>query len=124
MCVNVTDGSTPQASVEQELLALADRLSDFREQGSRASAQDLVAELETALEELRVTSEEIAAQQRHIAELLEDNVRARATADRLVAGIPTPVMTTDADGTTSRSRTGGRSGPCCPMSSTAARRHP
>ena len=99
MCVNVTDGSTHQSSVEQELLALADRLSDFREQGSRASAQELVAELETALEELRVTSEEIAAQQRHIAELLQDNARARATADRLVAGIPTPVMTTDADGT-------------------------
>jgi PAS domain S-box-containing protein len=50
------------------------------------------------MEELRVTGEEIALQRRHIARLLEDGSRADATVERLVAAMPTPVLTTDANG--------------------------
>ena len=92
------DGSGSGASLERELVAMAERLSELRGQGSQASTDDLVAELETAMEELRVTGEEIALQRQHIGQLLEDGAQAYATVERLVAAMPTPVLTTDANG--------------------------
>jgi PAS domain S-box-containing protein len=85
------------ASLEQELQAMASRLSDLRSKGA-ASTEDLVTELETAMEELRVTSEEIGAQQRHISDLLRQSAQSQATVQRLITAVPTPVLTTDPDG--------------------------
>jgi PAS domain-containing protein len=77
---------------------MAERLNGLREQGAHASPDELVAELETAMEELRVTGEEIALQRKHIGELLEHGSQAQATVERLVAAMPTPVLTTDPRG--------------------------
>jgi PAS domain S-box-containing protein len=84
-------------SLEQELQAMASRLSHLRSQGA-PSTDDLVTELETAMEELRVTSEEIAAQQRQISDLLQQSAQSQARVQRLVSAMPTPVLTTDAQG--------------------------
>jgi len=83
--------------VERELVAMAGRLQELRSQPDPSSVE-LVAELETAMEELRVTGEEVAAQQRRISDLLRESAQAQAAVQRLVAAIPTPVLGTDRHG--------------------------
>jgi len=77
---------------------MASRLEELRGRGPDASSDELVAELETAMEELRVTGEEVAAQQRHISDLLRESSQAQATVQRLVAAMPAPILTTDLQG--------------------------
>jgi PAS domain S-box-containing protein len=97
--MTAASGENPDVGwVEHELVAMAERLGDVRDRSSDVSPQLLVAELETAMEELRVTGEEIAAQQRHIGDLLDASSLTRATLERLLAAMPTPVLTTDAHG--------------------------
>src|SRR5215218_6121223 len=84
--------------VERELLAMASRLDGLRNQGTDVSSVELVAELETAMEELRVTGEEVAAQQRHISDLLRENSLAQAAVQRLLTAMPMPVLVTDLHG--------------------------
>jgi PAS domain S-box-containing protein len=92
-------GSQPEEGwVERELMAMAGRLEELRNHGGDVSSVELVAELETAMEELRVTGEEVAAQQRHISDLLRETSLAQATVQRLVATMPTPVLMTDLHG--------------------------
>ncbi|MDN4162893.1 GAF and ANTAR domain-containing protein [Nocardioides abyssi] len=55
----------------------------------------LVAELETAYEELRVADEEVRAQQEHIVQLLERSDVLRWQHERMLAVLPVPVLTTD-----------------------------
>lgn len=55
----------------------------------------LLADLETAYEELRVADEEVRAQQDHIAQLTERENLVRWQQERMLAVLPVPVLTTD-----------------------------
>jgi PAS domain-containing protein len=98
MDTRVDDSMSDKGWVERELVAMAGRLDELRSQGADVSSQDLVAELETAMEELRVTGEEVAAQQRHISDLLRESSLVQATVERLVVAMPAPVLLTDVHG--------------------------
>jgi PAS domain S-box-containing protein len=84
-------------TLDETIEAMASRLSELRSEEGPAT-EDLITELETAMEELRVTAEEIGAQQRHISDLLRQSAQSQTTVQRLITAVPTPVLTTDGDG--------------------------
>jgi PAS domain S-box-containing protein len=68
---------------------------DVAETGPRT---EVVADLETAYEELRVADEEVRAQQEHIARLLERHNLLHWQHERMLAMLPVPALVTDSDG--------------------------
>src|SRR4051794_4083530 len=59
---------------------------------------DVVADLETAYEELRVADEEVRSQQEEIARLLERQNMLRWQQERMLALMPVPTLVTDRNG--------------------------
>lgn len=82
-----------------QLAELRERLDRTREQdGEPVDSALLVADLETAYEELRVADEEVRAQQEQIAQLLEGQTLLRWQQERMMAVLPVATLTTDPHG--------------------------
>ncbi|HEY0487316.1 MAG TPA: ANTAR domain-containing protein [Mycobacteriales bacterium] len=81
--------------------SLGQHLDSLRSPGSRdphERADEAVATLETAYRELRVTGEELSAQQTQLQDLLVQFQGERASRDVFCMALPLPVITTDATG--------------------------
>lgn len=74
----------------RELHALDDEAPD--------SSPEVVADLETAYEELRVADEEVRAQQDQISSLLDSHRLLRWQHERMLAMLPVPALVTDSEG--------------------------
>jgi PAS domain S-box-containing protein len=79
------------------LRARIEQLHDEEQQDERARPE-IVADLETAYEELRVADEEVRTQQDHISRLLERHNLLHWQHERMLAMLPVPALVTDSGG--------------------------
>jgi len=78
--------------------ALQDWLTRFDRAGAHGDPEVIEAELQTAVEELRVADEELRTQRAEVARLLADRQSRAAWHERLVTSSPVPIVTTDDSG--------------------------
>jgi PAS domain-containing protein len=100
MTGQVPAGAGEKRDLSSEIAEFRTRLDRLRAQSGadRTSREDLLAELETAHEELRVADEEVRTQQEELDQLASLHRTERWLHDRLVAMMPAAVLVTDGHG--------------------------
>jgi PAS domain S-box-containing protein len=90
-------GPAARALFGRELDELYDRIGAARRDSADAPPE-LLQDLETAYEELRVADEEVRAQQEQIAGFMEREHLVRWQQERIMSFLPVPALVTDANG--------------------------